>query len=508
MAEHSRDRGPWASVATGLISAPILAALAWFLIPEAVIDADGEVVSGLSSGGRAVAATGVLMGVLWLTEALPVAVTALLPLVAIPLLTGGGIAISQVAAPYANPNIFLFLGGFMIALSMQTWGLHRRMALHIILRVGSRPDRLVLGFMVASAFLSMWISNTATTVMMLPIALSVIDLVRQRLGPGAAPVGKPFPFALNLLLGTAYGASIGGVATKIGTPPNIQMMSFVEDTYGREITFAQWLPFGLLLTVSFLPLAWLVLTRFIYRLQISEVPGGAELIRGELRKLGPMTAPEKAVLAIFVSAAALWTSRTWLAGIEIGGAAPLAGLTDPGIAIGAGLLLFTVPVHFRRGVFLLSWKKALEAPWGILLLFGGGLSLAAAVVSTGVDRFIGSLLLALDGMPVLVLVIGAAALLIVLTEVTSNTATTATFLPILGATAAALHVDPLLLIVPATLAASCAFMMPVATPPNAIVFGSGEITIPQMVRAGLWLNLLGLVLIVFWVYAAGGLIGL
>ena len=454
------------------------------------------------------AATGVLMGVLWLTEALPVAVTSLLPLVAIPLLTGGDIGIARVAAPYANPNIFLFLGGFMIALSMQTWGLHRRMALHIILRVGSRPDRLVLGFMVASAFLSMWISNTATTVMMLPIALSVIDLVRQRLGPEVAPVGKPFPFALNLLLGTAYGASIGGVATKIGTPPNIQMMSFVEDTYGREITFAQWMPFGLLLTLSFLPLAWLVLTRFVYPLQIREVPGGAELIRGELRKLGPITGPEKAVLGIFVSAAALWTARTWLAEIEIGGTVPLAGLTDPGIAIGAGLLLFAIPVSFRRGVFLLSWKKALEAPWGILLLFGGGLSLAAAVVNTGVDRFIGSLLLVLEGMPVLVLVVGAATLLIMLTEVTSNTATTATFLPILGATATAINVDPLLLIVPATLAASCAFMMPVATPPNAIVFGSGEITIPQMVRAGLWLNLIGLVLIVFWVYVAGGLIGL
>ncbi|MCY3928812.1 MAG: SLC13 family permease [Acidobacteria bacterium] len=508
MAEASRDRGPWASVATGLVGAPLLAALAYFLIPSAVLDADGQIVSGLSAGGRAVAATGVLMGVLWLTEALPVAVTSLLPLVAIPLLTGGDIAISSVAAPYANPNIFLFLGGFMIALSMQSWGLHRRLALHIILLVGSRPDRLVLGFMAASAFLSMWISNTATTVMMLPIALSVIDLVRQRLGPDVAPVGRPFPFALNLLLGTAYGASIGGVATKIGTPPNLQMMSFVEDTYGREISFAQWMPFGLLITLSFLPLAWLVLTRFVYRLRITEVPGGRELIRGELLKLGRISGPEKTVLAIFVSAALLWTTRTWLTGIEIGGSRPLSGLTDPGIAIGASLLLFAIPVDFRRGVFLLSWKKALEAPWGILLLFGGGLSLAAAVVSTGVDRFIGGLLLVLEGMPVLVLVIGAATLLILLTEVTSNTATTATFLPILGATAAAIQVDPLLLIVPATLAASCAFMMPVATPPNAIVFGSGEITIPQMVRAGLWLNLIGLALIVFWVYVAGGLIGL
>ena len=508
MAESSRDRGPSVTVATGLFLAPVLAAVVYFLIPEAVVGADGELLSGLRGGGRAVAAVGVLMGVLWLTEALPVAVTALLPLAAIPLLTGGGIGISQVAAPYAHPNIYLFLGGFMIALAMQTWGLHRRLALHIILRVGSRPDRLVLGFMVASAALSMWISNTSTVVMMLPIALSVIELVRSRLGPEAAPVGKPFPFALCLLLGTAYGASIGGVATKIGTPPNIQMMSFVRDNYGREITFAEWMPFGLLLSVSFLPLAWLVLTRFVYRITIREVPGGADLIRGELRKLGPITGPEKAVLLIFVSAAVLWTARGWLSKVAIGGVAPLSGLTDPGIAIGAALLLFAIPVDLRGGVFLLSWKKALEAPWGILLLFGGGLSLAAAVRDAGVDRFIGNSLLVLEGMPVLVLVVGAATLLILLTEVTSNTATTATFLPIVGATATAINVDPLLLIVPATLAASCAFMMPVATPPNAIVFASGEITIPQMVRAGLWLNLIGLVLIVFWVYVAGGLIGL
>ncbi len=508
MAESSRDRGHGVVVAAGLVCAPTLAALVYLAIPAAAVNADGEIVSGLSDGGRAVAAVGVLMAVLWLTEALPVAVTSFLPLAAIPLLTGGGIGMAQVAAPYAHPNIFLFLGGFMIALSMQTWGLHRRIALRIILLVGSRPDRLVLGFMAASAALSMWISNTATVVMMLPIALSVIELVRQRLGPEAAPVGRPFPFALGLLLGTAYGASIGGVATKIGTPPNIQMMSFVRDHYGRDITFAEWMPFGLLLSVSFLPLAWLVLVRFVYPIRIPEVPGGRRLIRGELEKMGPLSRPEKAVLLVFASTAALWISRAWLVDIEIGGSAPLSGLTDPGIAIGAALLLFAVPVSLRKGVFLLSWKKALEAPWGILLLFGGGLSLASSVRDTGVDRFIGASLLVLDEMPVPALVVGAAALLILLTEVTSNTATTATFLPILGATAAAIDVDPLLLIVPATLAASCAFMMPVATPPNAIVFGSGEITIPQMVRAGVWLNLVGLALIVFWVYVAGGLIGL
>ncbi len=508
MADGRADRGHGVAVGAGLAAAPVLAAAVYLLIPGAVVGADGEVVSGLSTAGRAVAAVGVLMAVLWLTQALPVAATSLLPLAAIPLLTGGEVGVAQVATPYAHPNIFLFLGGFLLALSMQRWGLHQRIALHIILLVGSRPDRLVLGFMLASAALSMWISNTATVVMMLPIALSVIELVRRRLGPEAAPQGRPFAFAIALLLGTAYGASIGGVATKIGTPPNIQMMSFVRDNYGREITFAEWLPFGLLLSASFLPLAWLALVRVAYPIRIPQVPAGRDLIRAELARLGPASGPEKAVLVVFLVTAVLWTGRTWLTGIEIAGRAPFAGLTDPGIAIAASLVLFAAPVDLRRGVFLLSWKKALEAPWGILLLFGGGLSLAACVRDTGVDSFIGGSLLVLEGMPVLVLVAGAALLLILLTEVTSNTATTATFLPILGATAAAIDVDPLLFIVPATLAASCAFMMPVATPPNAIVFGSGELTIPQMVRAGLLLNLIGLVLVVFWVWVAGGLIGL
>ncbi len=507
MAEHSRDRGGGTLARAGLAAAPLAAAVVYFLIPPAATGAGGELV-GLSDAGRAVAAVGVLMAVLWLTEALPVPATALMPLAAIPLLTGGELTIRQVAAPYAHPNIYLFLGGFLIALSMQTWGVHRRLALYIILLVGSRPSRVVLGFMTASAALSMWISNTATVIMMLPIALSVIELVRQRLGSEAPPRGETFPFALCLLLGTAYGASIGGVATKIGTPPNLEMMAFVSDSYGREISFAQWVPVGLGPRAAFLPLAWLVLTRVAFPLRIREVPGGRELIRGELTGMGPMTGPEKAVLVIFASTAFLWTTRSWLVEIEIGGVAPFSGLTDAGIPIVAAMLLFTIPVDLRRGVFLLSWKKALEAPWGILILFGGGLSLAASIRATGVDVFIGDGLRVLEGMPVLVLVVGAAALLILLTEVTSNTATTVTFLPILGATATAIGVDPLVLIVPATLAASCAFMMPVATPPNAIVFGSGEITIPQMVRAGIWLNLIGLVLIVLWVRIGGGLIGL
>ena len=323
MTEKDRGVGPLA--VAGLIGAPILAALVYFAIPEAVVGADGEVVSGLSSAGRAVAAVGVLMAALWLTEALPVPATALIPLAAMPLLTGGELGVREVAAPYAHPNIYLFMGGFMIALAMQTWGLHRRLALRIILLVGTRPRRVVLGFMTASAALSMWISNTATTVMMLPIALSVIALVRRRLGEEAPPPGQDLPLC-------SLPAARNGLrrldrrrrdedrhASKPGDD------GLRERQLRPRDHVRQWLPFGFGLSVLFLPLAWIVLTRVAFPLRIREVPGGAELIRNELRKMGPMSGPEKGVLAIFAATAALWTTGTWLARIEIGSVAPFAG---------------------------------------------------------------------------------------------------------------------------------------------------------------------------------------
>jgi sodium-dependent dicarboxylate transporter 2/3/5 len=384
--------------------------------------------------------------------------------------------------------------------------LHRRIALRTILLVGDRPVRVVGGFMAASGALSMWLSNTATVVMMLPIALSVIHLVRQQIerSHGEAPAVADFPFAICLLLGTAYAASIGGVATLIGTPPNLMLAAFLDEQYGTAISFAAWLPLGLAVTAAFLPIAWVVLTRWVFPIRLQRIPGGRALFREQLREHGPMTFGEGVVLAVFAGAALAWISRGWLADLELGdGWRPLAGLSDAGIAIGAALVLFAIPVRPREHVFVLSWSHASRLPWGILLLFGGGLSLADAVRRTGVDAFLGRGIATLGELPVPLVVVLVTTLVIFLTELTSNTATTATLLPILAGAAEGLHLDPRMLAVPATLAASCAFMLPVGTPPNAIVFGSGEVTIPQMCRAGIWLNLIGVAIIVAAVYSVG-----
>ena len=357
--------------------------------------------------------------------------------------------------------------------------------------------------MLATAFLSMWISNTATTVMMLPIALSVIELVRQRLGEEAGDAGQ-FPFAIALLLGVAYAASIGGTATLIGTPPNAWMSGFVRDNYGIEISMSDWLPFGGSFALLFLPIAWFLLTRFIFPIRVKRIPGGRDMIREELARCGPMSGPERAVAVVFASTALLWVLRSKLTAIEMFGTRPLAGMSDAGIAIASALVLFAAPAVWSKREFLLDWDQAVKLPWGILLLFGGGLSLAAAVRSGGVDQYIGSSISRFSSVPPLVLVVVVTGAVILLTEMTSNAATTATLLPILAASADGLGMDPLTLVLPATLAASCAFMMPVATPPNAIVFGSGELTIPQMCKAGIWLNLVGLVLIVLLTRLLGG----
>ncbi|HVS16102.1 MAG TPA: DASS family sodium-coupled anion symporter [Thermoanaerobaculia bacterium] len=492
------------AVRLGLVLGPALALVVYLLLGGS---------ESLGQPGRVVAAVGVLMAVLWLTEGLPIPATALLPLALIPLLTGGEVGIREVSEPYAHELIFLFMGGFMLALAMQKWGLHRRIALRIILAVGDRPATVVLGFMLASALLSMWISNTATVVMMLPIALSVIELVRDRLLADREEAGSAvidsieageFHFAIALLLGTAYAASIGGMATLIGTPPNLMMAAFVNDNFEREISFAGWLPMGLPFVMVMLPIGWLLLTRLVYPIRVREIPGGRQMIRRELERCGPMSRPERLVLAVFAVAASLWVLRAWLAGIEIAGARPFSGLSDTGIAIAAALLLFAIPVDLREGRFLLDWPQAVKLPWGILLLFGGGLSLAAAVRSSGVDQFVGDGIARVAHVPPLVMVALVAGVVILLTELTSNTATTATFLPIAAATADGLGMDPLLLVIPTAMAASCAFMMPVATPPNAIVFGSGELTILQMCRAGLWLNAISLVVILAVVWLLGG----
>ena len=514
----------------GLIAGPVLAVLLYTLLPHTYPNSEGETIA-FSNAGRATTALAAWMAVWWMTEAVELYATALLPLVALPMT--GAASVRGAAAPYAHELIFLFMGGFLIALAMQRWGLHRRLALRALRAAGDHPAGIVACFMGVAAFFSMWVSNTATAVMMLPIALSIIALVEQvepgsvggssgnggtgngssgNGGPGdhgsvagsagdGGPGTKARPhFALCLLLGIAYAASIGGIGTIIGTPPNVFLASFIQSSLGQEISFVRWMGVGLPLVAVFLPLVWLMLTRVLYPLRGERIEGSREVTERAYRELGVMSRGERVVLAVFLLAAVSWIARPLLVRVQIGDMHPLAGLSDPVIAMVAALVLFVVPVDVKRRVFVMNWETALKIPWGILLLFGGGLSLAAAIRVNGVGEYIGHQLGVLSGIPTLLLVMAVIALVIFLTELTSNTATTATFIPILAALAPVFDLHPFMLIVPAAIAASCAFMLPVATPPNAIVFGSGHVTIQQMIRAGFWLNLLGVVLITLLVY--------
>ncbi len=499
----------------GLVAGPLLAFLLYSQLPHAYANSSGETIE-FSNAGRATMALAVWMAVWWMTEAVELYATALLPLVALPMT--GASAVREAAAPYAHELIFLFMGGFLIALAMQRWGLHKRLALKALRAAGDHPAGIVACFMGVTAFFSMWVSNTATAVMMLPIALSIIGLVEQ-VEPGSMGVGagnddkgkdgagyggsgsKTRPhFALCLLLGIAYAASIGGIGTIIGTPPNVFLASFIQSNLGEEISFVRWMGVGLPLVAVFLPLTWLLLTRVLYPVRGMRIEGSREVTERAYRELGAMSRGEKAVLVVFLLAALSWIARPVLVQVQIGGLQPLAGLSDPVIAMVAALALFVVPVDVKRRVFVMNWETAVKLPWGILLLFGGGLSLAAAIRANGVGEYIGHQLAFLSGIPTLLFVMAVIALVIFLTELTSNTATTATFIPILAALSPVFDLHPYMLIVPAAVAASCAFMLPVATPPNAIIFGSGHVTIQQMIRAGFWLNLTGVVLITLLVY--------
>ncbi len=453
---------------TGLLLAPIV------LIFMLVLPAP----PGLSPAGWRTAAVGLTMALLWMTEALPIPVTSLLPLILFPVLGIAGIR--NAAHPYANPLIFLFMGGFMISMAMQKWRLHERIALNIIHFMGVRPVSVIAGFMAASAFLSMWVSNTATTMMMMPIGLSVIGLAATG---GEAESRFRHNFATALMLGIAYASSIGGMATLIGTPTNLVLAGFLSETYGYELSFVKWLFIGVPIMLVGLPLAHFVLTRWIFPVDRLELKGGEEFIHAELKKLGPVSRGERAVAAAFSLTALLWITRPLLAKI-------LPGISDAGIALFGAFLLFVYPIDYSRGIFALDWRQAEALPWGVLILFGGGLSLASAVQNTGLAAWIGGHLGGLSELPLLLIVLVTTVLIIFLTELTSNTATAATFLPIVASVAIGMHQNPLFMAVPAVLAASCAFMLPVATPPNAIVYGSGKISIPQMARAGIVLNIL------------------
>ena len=426
------------------------------------------------------------MAVWWATEAIPIAATALLPIVLFPLLGIRGLP--DTVVPYSNKVIYLFLGGFVVAFAMQRWNLHRRIALGVLDRVGSDGRSLVLGFMLASALISMWVMNTSTTMMLLPIAVSIIGVVHNSMKGFDETAKQDFQYAL--LLGVAYGATIGGIATLVGTAPNGILAAFMRDTYGTEIDFARWMLVGFPLSAAMLPLAWLVLTRVAFKVDFhTSGEGRAELHRLK-EEMGPISTPELRVAIVFVTMAVLWVSRPLIAKLPA-----LSSLDDAMIAMAGALVLFVLPSGDRDDPMLLRWHYAEKLPWGVLILFGGGLTLAGAVKDTGLAEWIGTNLQALGTLP-LILVVGVAATMIIfLTELTSNVATTSTFLPIVAAIAVGAGFDPITITVPVTLAASCAFMLPVATPPNAIVFGSGMLTIPKMMRAGLALNLVGVVLV-------------
>ena len=497
---------------TGFLLGLIFSTLIYAIMPDDV-----------GHGAKLTAAVAVLMAAWWMTEALPIAATSLVPLVAFPVL-GTDVEMETVGASYGNPIIFLFLGGFLIALAMQRWNLHRRIALVTLSIMGDKPGPMIAGFMIATGFISMWVSNTATAVMMLPIGMSVLMIVSKVMGTalngaaGAADqdgaagdrgegtagnqsdggddtgIGAVVKsnFGTALMLGIAYSASIGSLGTIIGTPPNLFLIGYLKDNHDISIGFGQWMIVGVPLSVVMMAIAWFLLVKVLFKPEIDRIPGGRELIREELAKLGPMSTGEKLVLAMFVLAAVSWISL------------PLIfeepPISDEGIAMAVGLLLFLIPGGANRGVRLLDWDTAEKLPWGVLLLFGGGLALSAQFSESGLTEWIGKTTSGLGVLPTILVVAIFAAIILFLTELTSNTATAATFVPVVGGVAMGLDLDPLLLTIPVALAATCAFMLPVATPPNAVAFGSGYVTVAQMVKGGLWLNVIGIVLITATVY--------
>ena len=442
----------------------------------------------LSEQANAVLAITLWVAVWWIFEVIPISATALLPLVLFPL--AGAASLESTAAAYGHKYVFLYLGGFILAIGIERWNLHRRIALSIIQLSGTSISRIILGFMLATALLSMWISNTATSVMMLPIGLAIVAQLRDN--PATAE-DENQQFGKSLMLAIAYSASIGGIATLIGTPPNLVLAGVVEDIYGIEITFAQWMMVGLPLSAVLLFICWFYLTRVAFKFERGTFPGGREEVSRLLRELGPMGFEERMVLIVFVTTALLWILRSLLL------TRFLPALDDTIIAIAAGLVLFMLPTRDRSRM-LLTWEEAVQLPWGIILLFGGGLALANGFESSGLAAWIAGQLALLDGMSLFLILLIIVASVNFLTEITSNLATTAMLLPVLAPMAESLDVNPFILLVGATVAASCAFMLPVATPPNAVVFGSGYLRIPDMVRRGVWMNCASIVVVLLFVY--------
>ena len=450
----------------------------------------------LSLEAKAVGAVAILMAVWWATESIPVPVTALLPIALFPLL--GITDIKTAAVPYANPNIYLFLGGFILALAIESTGLHKRIALSMILQVGKNSKSLIGGFMLVAALISMFVMNTSTTLMLLPIGLAVCSVVTETVPNLNENDRKNFDTAL--MLGIAYAATIGGMSTLVGTAPNIVFAAFMQETYGIEISMIDWMTMGVPLSALLLLGAWVLLTKYVFPVDFVASDSTRSELSNSLQSLGPLSKNEIKVLIVFALTVFAWMTRRIFTQIE-----GLEGITDAGIAIIAAIALFIIPSSDSKSSIMI-WEKSKELPWGLLILFGGGLSLASQITSTGLGLWIGNLLIGLQNVPEIVLILCVATMIIFLTELTSNVATTSSFLPVFGAIAVAIGVLPVALTIPVCLAASCAFMLPVATPPNAIVYGSNKFTIATMMKAGLFLNLIGIILVTLFSYFISPLI--
>ncbi|WP_307396662.1 SLC13 family permease [Bacillus horti] len=451
---------------------------------------------GLSTEAKSVLAVTLWIAVWWITEALPIPATSLLPLVLLPIT--GAMSGSDVASSYGNDIIFLFLGGFFIATAMEKWNLHKRMALFIIAMIGTSTQRILLGFMVATGFLSMWVSNTAAVMMMIPMGLAITVQVASAIKN--TPQESELPkFEKALIFGIGYAGTIGGLGTLIGTPPNIILAAQMDELFGIKISFAQWMIFAAPVVILMLFITWIYLGRYKFSTSIQQLPGGRELIQSERRALGQTSFEEKSVGAVFVFAAFMWITREFF-WVEDGLFFEIPGISDGMIAIMAAALLFTIPAKAKSSLRILNWNDSKTIPWGVLLLFGGGLAIAAGFRTTGLSDWMGEQLTVLDGLSLVVIIACATLLIMAMTEITSNTATATMILPVVGALAIALNIHPFALMVPCAMAANCAFMLPVGTPPNAIIFGTGKLKIIEMVRAGFAVNVVATIIIILAVY--------
>ncbi len=446
---------------------------------------------GITPEGRSVLAVTTWVAFWWITEAIPIAATSLVPIVLLPMT--GGLSLARTTASFGHKMIFLYLGGFVIALAIEKWNLHRRIALHTIRLIGKNVDLIILGFMSATFFLSMWISNTATTMMMLPIAMAVAGKLDPLKDDGEGGQKSETKFGLSLMLAVAFSASIGGLSTLIGTPTNAMLAAVVKEIYNVDIDFATWFKFALPISVVLLFICWIYLVKIIYPVKIRDEELAGEEIKKELKKLGPVTIEEKRVSVVFVATAVAWMLRSMVLKKFI------PNIDDTIIAMVGALILFVIP-STHKGKMLMDWATARRLPWGILILFGGGLSIAAGFQSSGLATWVGGSLEGLQNFRLITILFVVALLVNALTEFTSNTATASIILPILASLAAVIHLHPYMLMIPATLVASCAFMLPVATPPNAVVFSSGYIRIRDMARTGVGMNLISIIIVVLVVW--------